>query len=228
MPGQPDWQRFQSSSGPSLYMVTGVSPQLSGTLFAGPWRSFFMSATIPGGTGVWQIQVDYASDAANTNIIYTTKTIVGGGIPRIGWQPIVAQYMTFTVTRLVGSAGDTISVNVVPSLLDAPQASRIITTPFVQQYEAILQANFNTTITGSYSCPGPAVLTVRSNAYEMVYDLQSMNAAGAYINLVRYQVAAPQQLYQYNIQLPDAPVRVIPWNTGLHADATYDVSLYPA
>lgn len=228
MPGQPDWQRFQSSSGPAMYTALGVSPQLSGTLFAGPWRSFFMSASLPGGNGVWQIQIDYASDAANTNVVYTTKTLVGNGVQRIGWQPIVAQYMTFTVTRLVGAVGTTIKLNVVPSLLDAPQASRIITTPLTQVFEGQLAAGATGFLIATYSMPGPAVLTVRSNLAEMVYDLMVMDNTGTFNPVIRYQVPFVNQLYQYNIQLPDSPVWIRTFNSGDVALSTFDIVLAPA
>lgn len=226
--GLPDWQRFQSSSGPALVSTVGTSPILSGTLYVGPWRSIFMNASGSNAAGVWQIRIDYAVDAGNTQIVYTTKTLVGNNVPRIGWQPVVGQYATFTITRLVGNPGDTINVVASPSLLDAPQASRILTTPLAQQYELLLNAGFQDTVNASYSYPGPAVFTLRSNQAGLVVDIQAMNAAGTFDNVMRYQTATPNQLGQFTLQLPDAPLRVLPFNTEDHADATYDFLLAPA
>jgi len=226
--GLPDWQRFQSSSGPALVSTTSVSPILSGTLYVGPWRSIFMNATIPGGTGLWQIQIDYAVDANNTQIVYTTKTLVGNGVPRIGWQPVVGQYATFTITRLIGNPSDTLTVVASPSLLDAPQASRILTTPLLQRFESLLGAGFQVFQNCVYSYPGPAVFTLRSNQVGLVVDIQSMNTGGTFDSVMRYQTAVANQLGQFTLQLPDAPVRLAPFNTEGHADATYDVILAPA
>lgn len=227
MPGQPDWQRFQSSSGPILYSATGAAPLASGTLFTGPWRSYFLSATITGGTGVFQIQVDFSSDSANVNKIYTVKSIVGNGKQRIGWQPMVAQYMTITTTLTHATAGDAISIQIAPSLLDAPQATRIVTAPYFAFYEGLLNKNSSVNFDGAYIMPGPATLTVRSNQYSVVYSLSAMDGTGAFNNVQRYQVAQYNQGFQYAVQVPDAPVRLNVFNTESHADATYDIILSP-
>lgn len=228
MPGQPDWQRFQSSSGPILYSATGAAPLASGTLFIGPWRSYFLSATITGGTGVFQIQVDFSSDAANTNKIYTVKSIVGNGKQRIGWQPIVAQYMTITTTLTHATAGDAISVQVAPSLLDAPQATRIVTAPYLGFYEGGLQKNTSVNFDGAYIMPGPAVLTIRSNQYSTIYDYSSMDGTGAFNLIQRFQIPMRNQGQQFDLQIPDAPIRINVFNTEAHADSTYDIILSPA
>jgi chorismate mutase len=228
MPGQPDWQRFQSSSGPVLYAASGAGPLTSGVNFIGPWRSYFLSATITGGTGVWRVRVVFSTDSLGANVVYTADTIVGNGKPRIGWQPVVAQYMSVTATLTTASTGDTISVNVSPSLLDAPQATRIITTPYLSQYEQVLQHSFTITYDATYIMPGPAILTLRSNQYTVIYDVQAMDSSGVKQNLYRYQIAAYNQSFEYDIQLPDAPVSVKVANFEAHADATYDVRLSPA
>lgn len=226
--GLPDWQRFQSSSGPALVSTTAVSPILSGTVYVGPWRSIFMNASISNSAGVWQIQIDYAVDANNTQIVYTTKSLVGNGVPRIGWQPVVGQYATFTITRLVGSPADTMTIVASPSLLDAPQASRILTTPLMNVYENLLGAGFQVFYSTAYSYPGPAVFTLRSNQSGLVVDILAMTNTGTFSNIMRYQTATPNQLGQFTLQLPDAPLKLAPFNTEDHADATYDFLLSPA
>lgn len=226
--GQPDWQRFQSSAGPALYTAAGASPLASGTIFTGPWRSWYMAATVTAGTGVWQITADFATDKLFTNIVATTVSVVAAGIKRIGWQPIVAQYMRITTILTVASAGDTISVKVAPSLLDAPQASRIITAPFIDAYELGLLKGSSNNLDATYSMPGPAILTVRTNVYDVVYDLEQRESTGLFTQLMRYQLDGYNQAYQYNVLLPDQPIRLVVFNASLHAFATYDLILSPA
>jgi hypothetical protein len=208
--------------------TTATAPILSGTLYVGPWRSIFMNASISNAAGVWQIRIDYAVDANNTQIVYTTTALVGNGVPRIGWQPVVGQYATFTITRLVGNPGDTMTIVASPSLLDAPQASRILTTPLIQRYEDLVGAGFQVFLNAAYSYPGPAVFTLRSNQSGLVVDIRAMNAAGTFDTLMRYQTATPNQLGQFTLQLPDSPLQIAPFNTEAHADATYDAALSPA
>lgn len=227
MPGQPDWQRFQSSSGPVLFAATGATPQTSGVVFIGPWRSYFLNATIAAGTGTWRVRVVFSTDSLGTNVVYTADTVVSNGKQRIGWQPVVAQYMSVTATLTTASTGDQISVTVSPSLLDAPQATRIITTPYIVQYEQVLQRNFSLTYDAGYSMPGPAILTLRSNQYTVVYDLQAFGTGGTRSNLYRFQIAEYNQPFQYQVQLPDAPVSIAVSNFEAHADATFDILLSP-
>lgn len=225
---RPDWQTFQSSTGTALYRATGVSPLNSGTIYTGTWHSYFLNATITAGTGVWQVAVSFSLDAANTQVVYSVTSIVGNGARRIGWQSIEAPYMTIVATLLVATAGDQLSLNVVPSLLDSPQASRIVTTPYIQTYETILNKLTTFPFDASYSMPGPAVLTVRSNQTSMIYDLKALNNTGAFTSLMRYQVPTPNLAQQYLLTLPDAPVRIQAGNFENHADATFDIVLSPA
>jgi len=225
---RPDWQTFQSSTGSALYRATGVSPLNSGTIYTGTWHSYFLNATITAGTGVWQVAVSFSLDAANTQVVYSTTSIVGNGARRIGWQSIEAPYMTIVATLLVATAGDQLSLNVVPSLLDSPQASRIVTSTYVQTYETVLTKLTSFPFDAAYSMPGPAVLTVRSNQIFMIYDLKAMNNAGAFVNVMRYQVMTANEARQYLLTLPDAPIRIQAANFEPHADATFDITLSPA
>lgn len=226
--GHPDWLQTQASTGPALYRATGAAPAPSGTIYTGQWRTYFMAATITGGTGVWQITVDFAQDALNTQKVLSPVTIVGNGVPRIGWQPIVGQYITITPTLTVPSVGDSISITVVPSLLDAPQATRIITTPYVTRFESQQNAQTFTLYNGTYSMPGPALLTTRSNQYYTLYDVQAMDNTGTFNSIMRYQGADVNQANPYPLQIPDKPVLIKISNVEDFAAATFDVILAPA
>src|SRR5690348_8736408 len=168
---QPDWQRFQSSNGSPLATFAGAGPFDSGIFYVGPWRTWFMSATITGGTGVWVVTTTFYADAAGTQQVTQVTSIVGGGQKRLGWQPIVAQYMRIQVALTLASAGDTISVLVVPSLLDSPQATRIVTTPYLVAYEQLLAHGAQGFYFSAYIMPGPAWLSMRTNQYSLIVDI---------------------------------------------------------
>lgn len=225
---QPDWQRFQSSNGPPLATLNGASPLDTGIMYVGPWQSWFMAATISGGTGVWTITTNFYADAAGTITVATVTSIVGGGQKRIGWQPVVAQYMRTQAVLTLPSAADALTLVIVPSILPSPQATRIITAPYLVGYELLTarltQVNFDST----YIMPGPAWFTLRANQYSLVADIQQMTGVGTFANIYRYEIAVYNQAVPYPILLPDAPIRVVIFNAEPHADATYDLMLAPA
>lgn len=225
---QPDWQSYQSSNGAALFRQSGGGPLSSGTVFTGPWRSVFLNATITGGTGTWRVRTQFSLDAANTQVVYTNDSIVGNGVPRIGWMAVVAQYVTITATLLVPSAGDTISVTVAPSLLDSPQASRIVTTAYLGTYETVLTKLTTFPFDAAYSMPGPAVLSLRSNQSSTVWDLKVLSSAGTFTNLFRYQIPQANLTKQYQLTLPDAPIRLQATNFEPHNDSTFDIALSPS
>lgn len=225
---QPDWQRFQSSNGPPLATLAGGSPLDTGIMYVGPWRSWFMAATITGGTGVWTITTTFYADAAGTITVATATSIVGGGQRRIGWQPVVAQYMRTQAVLTLASAGDALSVVIVPSILDSPQATRIVNTPYLVAYEQLTAKLTQAFYFSAYIMPGPATLLFRANQYSLIIDVQQMTGTATFTNIVRLENAVYNQAVQYNILLPDTPIRVVAFNAEAHADATYDILLSPA
>lgn len=225
---QPDWQRFQSSNGSPLATFNGGGPFDSGIIYVGPWRTWFMSATITGGTGVWAITTTFYADAAGTQQVAQPVSIVGGGQKRIGWQPIVAQYMRIQAVLTLASAGDTLSVLVVPSLLDSPQATRIITTPYLVAYEQLLAHGVQGFYFSAYVMPGPAMFLLRTNQYSLIVDVQQMTNVATFTNIFRFETAVFNQAAPYPLTLPDAPLRFVVFNAEQHADATFDMLLSPA
>jgi len=184
-----------------------------------------MSAKVTGGTGIWSVTTDFATDKLFTNIVRTNVSVVQSGVPRLGWQPIVAQYMRVTAVLSTASAGDTLAISIAPSLLDAPQAARIITQPLLSTYENLLAKSTFFDYSAAFSMPGPATLTVRSNVYDITYDLIQVEATGALTFITRYQVDGYNQAQTYPVLLPDQPVKVRVSNVSAFASATYDLLL---
>ncbi len=69
---------------------------------------------------------------------------------------------------------------------------------------------------------------MRSNIYDMTYDLSREESTGAFTPFMRYQVDGYNQAYQYNVLLPDQPVRLTVSNFSIFAAGTYDINLSPA
>jgi len=227
MPGQPDWQRYQSSTGPILWSVTNSGPTTSATMPVGPWRSWYMRATITGGTGLWAVDTKFTEDPAGTVVVSTNRTVIGNSVFRLGWLPVVAPYVTFTLTLLVASATDKITVFVVPSLLDPPQASRTITTPYVSLLEFNQSAGTFSDHDATFIMPGPARLEVRANMMPVFWDVQQLSDAGVWVVTDRYQPGQINVAQQWDILMPDRPVRVTVNAISKFAVITFDLSLSP-
>lgn len=227
MPGQPDWQLYQSSTGPILWSVTNGGPQVSATLPVGPWRSWYMKATITSGTGVWAVDTNFTEDAAGSISVASNRTVVGNSTFRLGWLPVVAPYITFGLSLLVASTSDRISVIVVPSLLDPPQASNVITSPYLFVFEGNQTHGTFTSHNASYIMPGPVILEARANLMPVYWDVQQMNDTGGWDTYHRYQPGQINVAQQWRLLLPDRPVRVNSTCVASAAAATYDLSLFP-
>lgn len=226
--GQPDWQRYQSSTGPTLFSATGATPLSSAILPMGPWRSWWLKGHITAGTGTWTITVSWYLDPSGLALLSTDTIIVGNGVDRIGWKPVLAGYVQFSAVLTHATTGDQMSVTVVPSLLESLVGGRATQVPYINVYENALSHNLFTEYNATYTMAGPAVMDVRANDDRMVYDLYEMDGTGAFTAVRRYQVNEIDEARQYALILPDKPVRIRASNVSNLNRTTFDINLSPA
>lgn len=227
MPGQPDWQRYQSSMGPLLYTYNGSGVANSGILPVGPWRSWFMYAKDTHGAGVWTVSVSWYADAAGTFFITTNSFVVGNSVSRIGWLPMIAPYMRIQAFVSTPAGGDNLQLYTFPSLMESLVGGRYTASTYIRDYEASIAHGFTYSLSATYSMPGSALLTVRSNGYQVLYDMQRLGADGGWTSFYRFQNPEINAAEQYLVSLPDQPVRVQVENAEPYAVVTYDLTLAP-
>lgn len=180
------------------------------------------------GGSVYTVTVTWYLNASGTQVLTTDTIIVGMSIKRIGWRPIVAPYMRIQAVKTGPALIDDISILVIPSTMESLVGGRATQQSYINTYESTVSAGLYTDYTSTYVMAGPALLTLRSNIYYMTFDLAVMDGTGTYNSVMRYQVTEPNMADQYNLLLPDAPVRLRAFNAGLYALATYDIILTPA
>lgn len=227
MPGQPDWQRYQSSMGQPLYQASvTVSPTVTAWLPVGPWRAFLAFFT-PVGTGVWTVDEDFASDAAGVNPTGSRQIVIGETVPYKAWRPMLGTYVRFTSTLRVAGGGDQLSVFVLPTLMESMAGARGIPDPMIHIYEALLNHNNFVDRLPDYVAGGPAMVEVRANVNKITYDLFVMANNGVYSAVRRWQAPVANAAVQFPIVMPDQQFKVRVSNVEGFAQATYDLTVSP-
>lgn len=229
MPGvdQPDWQRFQSSTGTALLSTVLTGTTTPPVMYVGPWRSWRFTAQDSNATAVWVVNSSWYLDAAATQLIQTEQTIIGKGTKRDAWRPIVGPYLKMTFTLVSSTGAASLTVRIIPSLLESLIGGWATQTPYVELIE-VVQATFTSTLhDAAIILPGPALLDIRANVPFFIFDIYAMNAAGTFVQRRRYQLPEPNSSAQYRVTLPDAPIQVNTLNFQLYTAATYTCTLVP-
>ena len=222
---QPDWQRYQSSSGPPLWVASGVGPLSSGIMYVGPWRSYFLYASNTAGLGVYTLTVTWSTDAAGANVIFTDTIIVGNQVPRYGWRPMLAAYMSVSATHSHVGTGDALTLTIVPSLLESLIGGNAITRPMISQTHDSVAALSVGNFYGAYSMGGRCLLDLAVNHTNCIIWLYSMAGDGTWVSTRIYQPRYANLTYQWEVTLPDAPVYLAVENDATDAYLTFDVHL---
>lgn len=228
MPGQPDWQRYQSSIGQPLYVKSGIAAlDTSPWIPVGPWRAIQTKVT-PTNTGVWTLDQNFASDAAGVNPTDSRRIVIGNATPFKAWKSMLGTYVQFVSTLQVPSAGDQLSVTIVPTLMESLAGARGIPGAMLNIFEQ--QVNHNNFVDQfpTYCAGGPAIITIRTNVYGVTFDLYTLNNAGVYVAQQRWQTLDVNAAMQYAITLPDQQFKIRVTNFALFAKATYDLIVSPA
>jgi hypothetical protein len=230
MADQPDWQRYQSSSGPPLWTGTNITADTVFPLLpVGPWKSYKITQdwSTSSTFGTWQFVASFFTDAAGLNNVGSQNIIVTNGFGIDGWRPILGPYMKLSVTQFVAGIGETMTIAVLPSLLEGLVGSRGVPRPFIQNYEQVMNHNQFSESDANFVYGGPAILELRGNILNLQWDLYQADTSGLYTATRRWQLDVVNEPRQFHLLMPDAPVRVRTTNIDAHAQATFDVTLFP-
>ncbi len=225
MADQPDWQRFQSSTGSPIAAFTLPNPPTISGLYVGPWKSIYMDISDADATVVWNLVFTWSTDAAATRILRQETVRISNQVPWAGWRPVLAPYLRISFSQSVVSVGANLNCTIVPSTLDAPLLARWLAAPLIGISSNIINHNNFVTYNCTYIIAGPATLSVRSNGYSVIYDVESMQSNGTWVNEYRFQNIAKDETRQYSIVLPPRPCRLVVTNAEAFSKITYDIRL---
>lgn len=231
VPGQPDWQRYQSSAGTPLWSQAGITNDVAFPLqYVGPWKSYNIAQnwSTTGTFGTWQFVANFYTDPAGLNNVGFQAITLTNGFGIAGWRPMLGPYMKLNLTKFVAGVGETMDVSVLPSLLEGLVGARGVPTPFINDYEQVMNHNQFSDINANYVYGGPAWLELRQNVFNLTYDLFTADTSGLYTAVRRWRLDVVNEPRQFHVLLPDTHCRIRVTNIEDHATATFDVNLFPA
>lgn len=224
---QPDWQRYQSSTGTSLLTAVYTGTTTPAIMYVGPWRSWRFTAQDSNATAVWVINSSWYLDAAGTQLIQTEQTIIGKGTKRDAWRPIVGPYLKMTFTLVSSTGVASLTVRIIPSLLESLIGGWATQTPYLELVEQGQAAFTSTLHDAGIILPGPALLDIRANVPFFIFDILVMNTVGTFVQRRRYQLPESNSSFQYRVTIPDAPIQINTLNFSVYCTATYTCTLVP-
>jgi hypothetical protein len=227
MPGQPDWQLFQSSSAPYLYSEFGAAPVGKSSVYVGPWRTLFVVANDAGNGDVWDMLLTFANDAAITQVVQQIPIILGTGVAFVGFVPVLGPYLRIGVTNTVVAVGGSFTGSVLPMLLDPPTQGRYLPRSIINNVEIAENHNNFADTLPSYITAGPARLTIRATGVNVQFDLQSMASNGIWSTFARHQPRERNVAISYDLTLPYNPIRLRVTNLETFRQIVYDARLEP-
>lgn len=118
MPGQPDWQRYQTSAGP-LILNTGNNNNVSlDFTYMGSWRSYFLSITPVDPNALWDMFIDWYETADFSQPVTRETITIGNNKLYQRQRPVLARYFRITTLVEIPGSNNQLTVWLAPSLLD--------------------------------------------------------------------------------------------------------------
>lgn len=225
MPGQPDWQRFQSSAATFIYNEAGPAPLGAQHLYVGPWRSLLVDASDSGNGEVWDMFLTWANDKAGTQIVQQVPIILSTGWAFVGFVPVLAPYLSIGVTATVTAPGQSFTCTMTPTLIDPPTLGRFLPRQIAGVYEQALNHNNFTNVGANMIHAGPARITLRTTGFLTTFDLQYMLSNGTWQPRNRYQTEDANLSQVFETTLPYNPVRIQVTNNEAFQQIKFDAAI---
>lgn len=220
--GYPDYQTQSLQSSIVIKSLSGFTA--SGTIYgpfycgAMPFVTVDAQVVTPRAT----VQIGWFSDLAATILVGRDELNIAPGIPGRITLPVIAPYMSITVS-FAGGVTDLITGSVVMSASKSNQASGPDAILLSAQGVAILNGaaiNVNTTLVRA----GVATFTGATGAPTYTFELYAIDANGSVFYLTEFNQVQGRRPYLVNV--PAMPLRVTIRNGALNT--VYNVALVMA
>lgn len=213
MPGQPDWQRYQTSAGPLIYLTANNNnPGFSNT-YMGSWRSYFLTIQPQDPASLWNIIIDWYETNDLTQPVLREIVTVGNNAEYKRQRPVMARYMVMSTQITIHGTTDQLTVWLAPSLLDI--------FPGYQLDNSILVEGVNQTIPANTTVPyklglirgGQMKMVVWQTSTSLRYNIRWFHTDNSLGYLAVASFATTNVVNELIFMSPESPVTIEVVNT---------------
>jgi hypothetical protein len=225
MPGQPDWQRFQTSAGPLIYKSQSNPNNQFSNIYVGAWRSLFFSVSIEDPNALVNMTLQWAEDAQGLQPLVNQPLTVGNNTFYFRQIAILARYLSLSTNVLIGGSTNNVSMWVGPSLLEPFPMQFHDPYPQIALVNQSIGAGATTSFHPNHLGGGKKKLAIWPANASCRVNIRYFDAAGVlqYLAVLSELTANAQNEFEFTA--PDGPYSIDVTNLG-SAAVTLHVFLY--
>lgn len=213
MPGQPDWQRYQTSAGPLIYN-TGSNPSPAfQAAYMGSWRTYILNVLPQDAAALWALRLEWFEDAAQTQSVHAEQVMIGNNKQYIRQRPVLARYLTLSTAVVIPGTTNQLTVWLAPSLLDKFPNYELNNDVLISQINVTIPASTTTPFQLARNCGGMKKLAVWQTSALLRYNIRYFDGAGVLQYLAVLSFSTVNVINEYLFMSPETPVTVEVANT---------------
>lgn len=208
MPGQPDWQRYQTSAGPLIYTGSHNPANSFGATYVGSWRSLFLFVSIEDASALVRLNLNWWEDAAETQGLVENFIVVGNNTEYIKPIPVLARYLSMDTTVLIAGSTNNISMWIGPSLLEYYPYQYWSAQPLISQVNASIGAGATVSFHPNLLGGGRKKLTIWPANNSMRVNIRYFDNSGVLQYLAVLSLPTANVHQEYEFVAPEAPYSI--------------------
>lgn len=221
MPGQPDWQRYQTSAGPLIYTGSSNPNNNFFATYVGSWRSLFLFANIEDPNALVRLNLNWFEDAQETQGLVGTALVLGNNTEYIKQIPVLARYLALSTTVLIGGTTNNVSMWIGPSLLEQYPYQYFSAQPLISQVNVSIGAGATTSFHPNLLGGGKKKLTIWPTNTSMRINIRYFDNSGVLQYLAVLSAPTANTQTEYTFTAPEAPWSVDVTNLAASAGTVH-------
>ncbi len=228
MPGQPDWQRYQSSAAPTLINQVYTSNFTTPFLYVGPWRALYINGQDPTSTVDWLMNIAWADSPDGVASVIDNTVVFGDGNTGEFWIPVKSQWVSFGASPVMTAGTPGLNLTVIPTLIESAIGVRASTMPYLTVNEQLINPFSLFDFPMQNVRNGPAILTYQADVPRMLFQLWRWGGPGTYNLFNTYFCDQARHSFSHQLDLDAAPYKLRVVNNAQWSLGTFSVTLGPA
>lgn len=227
MPGQPDWQRYQTNAGPLLYLVTNTTHPVTNALYTGSWQSFFVYITNHDSNMLMRVALNFFEDQAATQPVFTRFIIIGNGKSFYRRIPCYSRYMSVDSVILISGSTNLVDMWIAPSTAPASPMYMDDPNPLINVVNQSVPASGEIDLFPVRIASGLVRLIIWPTSTALRFNVRFFDTGGTLQYLAVLSWSVINVSVEQRLLLPDAPVTVQCSNTDGAAAHLFHLSMLP-